>query len=87
MGHGDAGEGGGRGDAGETGDHRAGDAGIGAGEHLLAAAAEHERVAALEPDHLAAGAGVGDDALGDRFLAELVGTGELAGVDEPDAWA
>jgi len=54
---------------------------------LLAAPPEHERVAALEPDHLAAGAGVGDDALCDRFLTELVGTGELAGVDEPDAWA
>ena len=39
-----------------------GDAGLGAGEHLLEAAAEHVRVAALEPHHELAGAGALDRA-------------------------
>ena len=36
---------------------------------------------------MAASAGVGEDGLDDRFLAELVGAWELAGVDERDAGA
>jgi Zn-dependent alcohol dehydrogenase len=34
---------------------------------------------------MAAVAGVGEDGLEDRFLAELVGAGRLAGIDEQDA--
>jgi hypothetical protein len=67
------------------GDHRAEDIGSGAGQYLPATTTEHERVAALEPNHMAAVAGVGEDGLEDRFLAELVGAGRLAGIDEQDA--
>jgi hypothetical protein len=50
-------------------DHRAGDAGLGAGEHLLTTAAEDEWVAAFQPDHVAAEAGMAEHYLNDRIVA------------------
>ena len=44
------------------------DAGLGERERLLAAAAEHERVAALEPDDVEAGGAVGDEQARHRLL-------------------
>ena len=57
----------GRGDAGH---HVALDAGGAAGLQLLAAAAEHERIAALQPHHLQALAGEGDQQLVDVVLRQ-----------------
>ena len=54
MGHRDAGVGGHRDRGADAGHHLEGDAGLRQRQGLLAAAAEHERVAALEPHHDAA---------------------------------
>jgi hypothetical protein len=62
-------------------EHR--DTGLPAGEHLLAAAAEHERVAALEPDHSFAGSGVLNQRTVDLGLRHRV-LGGLADVDHLD---
>src|SRR5690606_32419748 len=75
-GHGD-----GAGDAGHDGD---GDAGAGAGDHLLAAAAEHERVAALEPDHELAFSGAVHEQPVDLLLRQGPAVGDLGGVDQLD---
>ncbi len=71
---------------------RAGDAGYDlerhagpdAGQRFFAAAAEHERVAALEPDHALAGQRPGDDELVDLRLGQVVCVRLLARVDDLD---
>ena len=49
---------------------------------FLATAAEHERVAALEPDHATAGAGVFQHQRMDVFLRHAVAAGGLADLDQ-----
>ena len=61
-----------------------GDARGEAGQGLLAAAAEHERVAALEPHDAAAGLGVLDEQPVDLVLGQRVVAGGLADVDDDD---
>ncbi len=58
------------------------DAGVQAGEELLAAAAEDEVVAALEPDDVLAGLGVLDEELVDLVLARRPAAGDLGDVDD-----
>ena len=55
--------------AGDPGHDAYGHPGLHAGEHLLPAAAEHERIAALEPDHRLSPAGPADHLILDRGLA------------------
>ena len=82
MGHrnaGGAGHADGRGDA---RDDLEGDARLGQRQHLLAAAAEHERVAALEPHDDAAGAGMPHHQVVDALLPVVAGrAGRAAAVD------
>jgi hypothetical protein len=49
---------------------------------LLAAAAEHERIAALEPDHAPAGAGVFEHQRVDALLGGVMTAGFLGHFDE-----
>ncbi len=81
MGDRDAGQTGGRHGGAEAGDDLAGDAGLGQGERLLAAAPEDERVAALEPHHAAAAAGGADEQRVDRFLGGAAPPGALSDRD------
>ena len=72
---------GGHGDRrGDAGHHLEGDAGRGQGQRLLAAPAEHERVAALEPHHGLAGPAPVDEQGVDRVLVDRA-AGRLADVD------
>ena len=57
--------------AADAGNHRHRHAGPQAGEHLLAAAAEDERVTALEPDHELPARRVRDERLVDLVLRHL----------------
>src|SRR5690606_20232862 len=82
VGGGDAGRGGTGQRAGHPGDHGHRDAGRGAGRRLLPASAEHEGVAALEPDHEPAGPGALDEQPVDLLLGHRPPVGDLGGVDD-----
>ena len=71
VGHRDARVGGGADGAGDPGDHLEGDAGGGQRLRLLAAAAEHERVTALQPHDAAGGPAPVDQHLVDLLLGEV----------------
>jgi hypothetical protein len=64
-----------------AGDHLARDAGARQRQRLLAAAAEHERVAALEPHHLQPAARVLDQQAVQHLLLDRRPTGPLADVE------
>ena len=68
--------------AGHARHHLDADARLPAGRGLLAAAAEHVRVAALEPDHPPPGLGVLDEQLVDLVLRHRVPARRLADVDD-----
>src|SRR5690348_14110655 len=60
------------------------DPGLGASQHFFVAAGEHERVAAFEAHHEAAGAGALDHHLVDRVLGHGPPVVDLGGVDDFD---
>ena len=65
-----------------TGDHADGNSGLHTGGHFLAAAAEHVRVAALEPHHVLSGQGGLDHEFLDPGLADRVVAGALTHVHQ-----
>ena len=83
VGDGDAGVGGHGDGGGDAGHDLEGDAGVAQRLRLLAAAAEDERVAALQPDDALALAGLLDEQGVDRVLVVAAGrAGDLADVDQ-----
>ncbi len=70
--------------AGHSRDDLAGHPGGRAGQRLLAAATEDERVAALEAHHPQAASGAFHDHLVDLLLGEVVAVRRLAGIHDLD---
>ena len=68
--------------AGDARDDADGHPGLDAGQHLLPAATEHERIAALEPDHRLSPAGAADHLILDRGLGHRMVVRSLADVDQ-----
>ena len=83
MGHRDAGVGGHRDRGAHARHHLEGDAGLRQRQGFLAATAEHEGIAALEPDHAASPARVLDQPRVDLDLGQAVAAGALAR-EEPE---
>ncbi len=86
MRDGNAGQCGRRDGGGDAGHHFERDAGVDQRQGLLAAAAEHERVAALEPHHLEARRGRVDQLTRDGLLRRLFTATAFADGDPVRAW-
>src|SRR5690349_1359045 len=66
--------------------HRHRNSGLDARQHFLITAREHERVAAFEAHHEAAGAGAFDHDVVDGVLGHGPPVRDLGGIDDFDVW-